>query len=136
MQFCCSHSTNAQRWPSTKGSTAMADDDTSALLDVIGHAADVLGVVLPAVSFAEDVVKWFSQASGSSDPIIASLEKVDAALGEIQDEVLAAWVTARQDSLSILTANSTAALITAYDFMQSGKDASTPEWADKIAIAQ
>ena len=114
----------------------MADDDTAALLDVIGHAADILGVVLPGVSLVGDVVKWFLQEPAAPDPIIASLAKVDAALGALQDEVLATWVTARRDSLSLLTANSTAALQTAFEFVQSGKDASSPEWADSIALAQ
>ena len=111
----------------------MADDDTSAFLDVIGHAADILGVVLPAVSLAGDVIKWFSQAPAASDPIIASLASVDAALGELQDEALAGWVTARRDNLAFLAANSTAALQIAYDFMQSGKDASSPEWARSLS---
>ncbi len=114
----------------------MADDEVSALLDVIGHAADILGVVLPAVSFVGDVIKWFEQASAGPDPIIASLAKVDVALGELQDEVLATWAAARQDNLAFLAANSTAALQTAYNFMRSGADASNPEWAANIALAQ
>jgi len=114
----------------------MADEEVSALLDVIGHAADILGVVLPAVSLIGDVIKWFEEASGGPDPIIASLAKVDVALGELQDEVLATWAAARRDNLAFLAANSTAAMQTALNFMQSGADASNPEWAANIALAQ
>lgn len=70
------------------------------------------------------------------DPILWGLNKINDRLNTIDDGVLAAWVTAREDNLATIRAFSAASLITANAFLQSGASSASPEWAAKRALAE
>jgi hypothetical protein len=70
------------------------------------------------------------------DPILRGLNRINDRLNSIEDAVLAAWVTAREDNLASIRAHSAASLITAHAFLQSGASNTSPEWAAKRALAE
>jgi hypothetical protein len=115
----------------------MADEaDVKGLQETIGHAADLLGVVLPAASFVEAIAGWMSSGHDAGDPIMAALRDVNASLNRLQDLTLSEWASARADNLAVLRASATTALQTANAFLQSGADASNPVGAARIVQAQ
>ena len=69
------------------------------------------------------------------DPLLEGLNRIHEKLAEIQDDVLASWVTTREEHLAGVLALSSAALQTANEFIQSGAPHTQPVWAAKIATA-
>lgn len=99
----------------------------------MGEVADTVGFVGIFFDIVALLLKWFEEEG--PDPLWVSLNKIHAKLSEIDDNVLATWVTEREENIAFLLSHSTAALQTAHAFVKSGAARSDPEWAPKLALA-
>jgi hypothetical protein len=99
----------------------------------MGEVANTVGFVGIFFDVIALLLKWFEEEG--PDPLWVSLNKIHAKLNEIDDNVLATWVTEREENIAFLLSHSAAALQTANAFVKSGATRSDPEWSPKLALA-
>lgn len=104
-----------------------------------GEVADSIAIFGTIWMIVEEFGKWANKelqdVPEAPNPIMVSLNKIHATLSAIDDNILASWVTEREENIAFILAHSTAALLSANAFMQSGAERSDPEWAPKLALA-
>ncbi|MBH5400530.1 hypothetical protein HZZ13_22440 [Bradyrhizobium sp. CNPSo 4010] len=102
-------------------------------LELFKDAAEIIPVMGDIVGFGVKLNEFVNRPGG--DPMLRALGKVHGQLAALNDAVLASWVTAREDNLAFLTAHSSASLITANNYLQSGSPDGDVEWEAKKALA-
>jgi len=117
----------------------VATEQKIGIPEYVGEIADSIAVIGAAWEILVGLTKWLNEEINgplpTRNPLMELLNAIHAKLNEIEDFALAAWVTEREENIAFLLAHSTAALMTASTFLQSGASRSDPEWAPKLALA-
>jgi hypothetical protein len=117
----------------------VANEQRIGVPEYVGEIADSLAVVGAAWDIVVGLATWLNEEINgplpTRNPLMELLNAIHAKLNQIEDFALAAWVTEREENIAFLLAHSTAALLTASTFLQSGASRSDPEWAPKLALA-
>jgi len=112
----------------------MADPVTIiAAVEGIKKAKEIVETSHSTATFPDTLNKLVS--GPGPNPILGSLELLHGALANLQDFALAAWTTAREESLAHLRAESTAALLLVNEFLQAGSPFDDPLFIEKLGHA-
>ncbi|MEE3703882.1 hypothetical protein V2H43_10750, partial [Pasteurella multocida] len=117
-------------------STGGATDHSAEGMELAKGVLEWFTLGIEYLEFVEKLNHWVTGAHEAPDPIMENLQRIHSSLASIQDFALAAWVSARQDSLAFLRAHSSTAIQTAHAFTATGASRDDPVWAAKIAIAE
>ena len=112
------------------GDTPQMDaNDTYEFVGKVADEMEYIGLVWDLGIFLNKLV-----TDQKPDPLVDSLNKIHATLSGIKDDILASWVTDREENIAFILAHSSTALQTADAFVKSGASPSDPVWAPRLAL--
>ena len=118
---------------STRGGAGV--DATKEALERVKEGAEIVVLVGEVVKLGIELAEFLGAFEHQPDPIMLSLERLDARLGEIEDLVLASWTSSRRDQLALLRTHSATALRIVQEYMELDRP-DDPVWASKVALAE